>query len=80
MLKTLFLASDERTIVQVNRESHGCTCEMGLGESLVDCLACITALIDEAERLGEKVSQHTQMVNGDGCCSFKGAVEKDCSR
>ena len=45
-LDTIFLTNDSKTKVQVTRELYGC--EMGLGESVVDFLARLNALVEES--------------------------------
>ena len=59
-LDTIFLANDARTKVQVSRELQ--SCEMGIGESLVDFIARINGLMEEAETMGETFSQENRMV------------------
>jgi hypothetical protein len=59
-LDTIFLANDAQTKVQVSRELQ--SCEMGIGETLVDFLARINGLMEEAETMGEVFSQENRMV------------------
>lgn len=58
-LREMFLSSDTRTKVQIQRELH---LQNGDGKSLVDFLARINTLIEEQERLGELMTKEVRMV------------------
>jgi hypothetical protein len=59
-LSRIFLTTDAKTTVHVNRELH--SCEMALGESLTDFVARINDLMEESERLGEVYSGKARMI------------------
>ena len=62
-LSTIFLTNDAVTKVHVARELY--SCEMRLGDSLVDFLAKINGLMEESGRLGDDIYTGTGQ-NADG--------------
>jgi hypothetical protein len=59
-LRSVFLANNARTRVQVQKEMH--TCEQRLGESLMEFLARVSSLLSELEAMGEETSEEAKII------------------
>jgi hypothetical protein len=60
VLKTVFLSTDARTSLQVDRELS--MCEMTLGESLQDFIARLNDLMEESCQMGEPMTDRRRMI------------------